>query len=246
MIPRFRICGIVGEQFKSFIQMLLNPLSKDDLGVLLDQLVEGNGLDHWRLLQRQVLGAGDEQFDICFGQNNKNFDEDEFEILQVTLADIAHDPAEIDPDRAMINYWEINEEKSGFSQIVGKKLEEGHFTYATLRTPLINGTEYILTFRGDNIQITDSLDENMVSASLVTWRSIGSIPDIRNEKQTKLGKRERQVLSWTSRGKTSFEISKILNLSEHTINNYVTNAANKLGTNNRVHTVCRAIMLGLI
>ena len=238
--------GIVDEQFKSFIQMLLNPLSKDDLEALLDQLVKGNGLDHWQLLQRQVLGAGHEQFDICLGQNSKNLDDDEFENLQITLTDIAHDPAEIDPSRAMINYWEVNEEESGFSRIDEKNSKDGQFIYATLRTPFINGTEYILTFRGDNIQITDSLDEKMVSAFLITWRSIGSIPDIRNDKQIKLGKRERQVLSWTSQGKTSFEISKILNLSEHTINNYVTNAANKLGTNNRVHTVCRAIMLGLI
>jgi DNA-binding CsgD family transcriptional regulator len=238
--------GIVDEQFKSFIQMLLNPLSKDDLEALLDQLVKGNGLDHWQLLQRQVLGAGHEQFDICLGQNSKNLDDDEFENLQITLTDIAHDPAEIDPSRAMINYWEVNEEESGFSRIDEKNSKDGQFIYATLRTPFINGTEYILTFRGDNIQITDALDEKMVSAFLITWRSIGSIPDIRNDKQIKLGKRERQVLSWTSQGKTSFEISKILNLSEHTINNYVTNAANKLGTNNRVHTVCRAIMLGLI
>ena len=36
-----------------------------DLEALLDQLVKGNGLDHWQLLQRQVLGAGHEQFDIC-------------------------------------------------------------------------------------------------------------------------------------------------------------------------------------
>jgi DNA-binding CsgD family transcriptional regulator len=237
---------IVDEQFKSFIQMLLNPLSKDDLEALLDQLVKGNGLEHWQLLQRQVLGAGHEQFDICLGQNSKNLDADEFENLQITLTDIAHDPAEIDPSRAMINYWEVNEEESGFSRIDEKKSKDGQFIYATLSSPFINGTEYILTFRGDNIQITDSLDEKMVSAFLITWRSIGSIPDIRNDKQIKLGKRERQVLSWTSQGKTSFEISKILNLSEHTINNYVTNAANKLGTNNRVHTVCRAIMLGLI
>lgn len=214
--------------------------------ILLDQLVNDNGLDHWQLLQRQVLGAGHEQFGICMGQTDGVIDEDEFEILQSTLTEIAHDPAEIDPSSAMINYWNFNNDDNIFSRITEIDGEINSFTYATLRSPFINGTEYILAFRGDNTQITDTLAENMVSAFLITWRSIGSIPEIHNDKQIKLGKRERQVLSWTSQGKTSFEISKILNLSEHTINNYVTNAANKLGTNNRVHTVCRAIMLGLI
>lgn len=242
----WNLVGIVDDQFKSFIQMLLDPLNRDDLEALLNQLVEDNGLDHWQLLQRQVLGAGHEQFDICLGQNTRNIDEDELEKLQITLTDLSHGPAGIDAKRAMIDYWIVNEEGNGFSRFDQGKANDGQFIFATLKTPFINGTEYILLFRGEDIQITDLLVENLISAFLITWRSIGSIPDIRSDKTIKLGKRERQVLSWTSQGKTSFEISKILNLSEHTINNYITNAANKLGTNNRVHTVCRAIMLGLI
>lgn len=238
--------GIVADQFKSFIQMLLDPLNRDGLEALLNQLVDDNGLDHWQLLQRQVLGAGLERYDICLGQNTRNFDEDELEKLQVTLTEISHGPAGIDTKRAMIDYWIVNEEGDGFSRIDERMAKDGQFIFATLKTPFINGTEYILIFRGEDIQITDLLVESMITAYLITWRSISSIPDIRKDKIVKLGKRERQVLSWTSQGKTSFEISKILNLSEHTINNYITNAANKLGTNNRVHTVCRAIMLGLI
>jgi len=56
----WNLVGIVDDQFKSFIQMLLDPLNRDDLEALLNQLVEDNGLDHWQLLQRQVLGAGHE------------------------------------------------------------------------------------------------------------------------------------------------------------------------------------------
>lgn len=61
-----------------------------------------------------------------------------------------------------------------------------------------------------------------------------------------LSKREQEVLAWTSQGKTSFEIAGILELSEHTINNYMANLINKLGATNRNHAVAIAIHLGLI
>lgn len=57
---------------------------------------------------------------------------------------------------------------------------------------------------------------------------------------------ERSCLVWCACGKTSGEIGTILSLSEHTVNHYFTIAGQKLGTNNRVHTVARAIKLGLI
>ena len=57
---------------------------------------------------------------------------------------------------------------------------------------------------------------------------------------------ERNCLVWCACGKTSGEIGTILSLSEHTVNHYFTLAGQKLGTNNRVHTVARAIKLGLI
>ena len=57
---------------------------------------------------------------------------------------------------------------------------------------------------------------------------------------------ERSCLVWCACGKTSAEIGDILNLSEHTVNHYFTLAAQKLDANNRVHTVAKAIQLGLI
>jgi DNA-binding CsgD family transcriptional regulator len=217
-----------------------------ELKNFLDAMVKKNGLDHWQLFQRQVTEPGNERFDICMGQESQFLKENEFQLLQNSLLEITHDPVEVDTDRNMITYWNFDIKGN---IIIKAGQDEGNkklFSYATLKTPFINGTECILVFKNKDNQITVELTENIVSAFLVAWRSISSFPEFRNARQVKLGKRERRVLSWTSQGKTSYEISKILNLSEHTINNYVTNAANKLGTNNRVHTVCRAIMLGLI
>ncbi len=67
-----------------------------------------------------------------------------------------------------------------------------------------------------------------------------------NEGLMSLSASERRCLVWCACGKTSSEIGEILSLSEHTVNHYFSLAAQKLGTNNRIHTVTKAIQLGVI
>ena len=72
------------------------------------------------------------------------------------------------------------------------------------------------------------------------------IDSVDQQGRQSLSASERSCLVWCACGKTSGEIGTILSLSEHTVNHYFTLAGQKLGTNNRVHTVARAIKLGLI
>lgn len=58
--------------------------------------------------------------------------------------------------------------------------------------------------------------------------------------------RERDCLDLSSHGLTSDEIAAQLGLSPHTVNQYLTNTARKLGAVNRVHVVAKALRLGLI
>lgn len=58
--------------------------------------------------------------------------------------------------------------------------------------------------------------------------------------------RERECLTWTARGKSAWAISRILNVSEHTINFHLKSAMRKLGTANRVAAVVLSIRTGLI
>lgn len=60
-----------------------------------------------------------------------------------------------------------------------------------------------------------------------------------------LSKREAECLLWTSEGKTSWETSVIMGLSERTIVFHLQNIAKKLNVKNRVQAVARAAMLGL-
>lgn len=69
--------------------------------------------------------------------------------------------------------------------------------------------------------------------------------DMQTPVRASLTPRETEVLRWTAEGKTSGEIAIITNLSEHTVNHYVTLATQKLGCSNRTQAVVRAIRTGL-
>lgn len=61
-----------------------------------------------------------------------------------------------------------------------------------------------------------------------------------------LAPREVECLRWTAEGKTQWEISVILSISEHTVETHLKNAARKLRTATRAHAVAEAFRSGLI
>lgn len=68
--------------------------------------------------------------------------------------------------------------------------------------------------------------------------SSGNVPSV--------SKRELECLKLTANGYTSEEIAKLLKLSVHTANQYLTNTAHKLNAVNRMQAVAKALRLGLI
>jgi DNA-binding CsgD family transcriptional regulator len=58
--------------------------------------------------------------------------------------------------------------------------------------------------------------------------------------------REREILRWAAVGKTSWEIGRITNLSERTINFHLQSAASKLGVSGRRAACAKAVALGII
>ena len=61
----------------------------------------------------------------------------------------------------------------------------------------------------------------------------------------RLTQREVEVLRWTAEGKTSWEISGILNLSERTVNFHLDRAKKKLGVFSKTHAVAKMYTLGI-
>ena len=54
------------------------------------------------------------------------------------------------------------------------------------------------------------------------------------------------VERWTMEGKTAWELSRILGISEQTVVRHLNNATHKLNCVNKHHAVVKALRLGLI
>ncbi|MDQ2632823.1 MAG: helix-turn-helix transcriptional regulator [Pseudomonadota bacterium] len=67
-----------------------------------------------------------------------------------------------------------------------------------------------------------------------------------NAKFPSISKRELECLKLTANGYTSDEIARLLKLSVHTANQYLTNTTQKLDAVNRMHAVAKALRMGLI
>lgn len=106
--------------------------------------------------------------------------------------------------------------------------------------------DYVVGMRGKNVEMSYELMGKMHIVARELKRALTRCLKKEFDALADLSKREQEVLAWTSQGKTSFEIAGILELSEHTINNYMANLINKLGATNRNHAVAIAIHLGLL
>ncbi len=83
-------------------------------------------------------------------------------------------------------------------------------------------------------QVLNSALENYINSGSV------NIPEIT------LTTREAEVLRWTADGKTSYEISIILGISERTVNFHLNNVMAKLNSNNKISATVKALALSLI
>lgn len=59
-------------------------------------------------------------------------------------------------------------------------------------------------------------------------------------------KRERDCLLWASEGKTSWEISQILGVSERTVNFHLSNCIEKTNSSNRLQAIAKCVVTNLI
>lgn len=71
-------------------------------------------------------------------------------------------------------------------------------------------------------------------------------PKLKGEDIPKLTKREVDVLSWTAQGKTAWEVSVILGMSEKTVNFHLGNAMRKLEVNSKHQAVLKCVAAGVL
>ncbi|RDK02748.1 LuxR family transcriptional regulator [Paraburkholderia lacunae] len=61
-----------------------------------------------------------------------------------------------------------------------------------------------------------------------------------------LTEREREILCWTSEGKSSQEVGMILNIAPSTVNFHINKILSKMGAINKMQAAVRAVALGII
>jgi LuxR family quorum-sensing transcriptional regulator LasR len=112
----------------------------------------------------------------------------------------------------------------------------------------------VISFAGDARPDRDFnrvVAENMPALSLVRDYAFASSIKFFNandahEQAPRLTRRELEVLNWVMAGKSSWEIARITNCSEATINFHMANVRQKFNVNTRQQAVVKAISLGLI
>lgn len=115
-----------------------------------------------------------------------------------------------------------------------------------------NGVGGLLTLARSH----DDLSPKELSASSLMMSWLGQIahegmsqfllPRLMPEITIELSAREIEVLQWTAEGKTSADVSEILNIAERTVNFHINNAMAKLGVCNKTAAAIKAALLGLL
>ncbi len=103
--------------------------------------------------------------------------------------------------------------------------------------------------RGDARKLINAKLADLTILSMVAHEKARTILKPRSVLGTgavRLSKREREVMQWIAGGKSAWDISVILGLSEATVRHYTASALTKLNCHDRTHAAVRAVVFGLI
>lgn len=123
----------------------------------------------------------------------------------------------------------------------------GMKTTAVMPLHSLEGERFLLQFDGDRCPVEQP---ELNELGMIALHAFDVFEKLRRSERISLpgplSARELEVVRWTSQGKTSVEIGRILSLSDHTVNAHMTNAIKKMDCVNRTQLVAKAIRLGLI
>jgi LuxR family transcriptional regulator, quorum-sensing system regulator BjaR1 len=115
----------------------------------------------------------------------------------------------------------------------------------------------LITLEGEVVMVSlggeklDVSDDAIRIIELASTYAIGRAIQLSSEEKTidlhrELTPREKECMRWAAAGKSEWEISQILGISEHTSEKHLLNAKSKLGAANRVQAIAEAIRHGYI
>ncbi|KKX30171.1 LuxR family transcriptional regulator [Rhizobium sp. LC145] len=146
--------------------------------------------------------------------------------------------------------WSIDEKNDDLAipePIVELQHRFGMPTHLAMGLTSVDGERFALHFAGSR-RLPRQVEINELT--MLSLQAFDVFDRIRRSSRANvsglLSSRELEVVRWTAQGKTSVEIGRILSLSDHTVNAYMTNAIKKMDCVNRTQLVAKAIRLKLI
>lgn len=136
-------------------------------------------------------------------------------------------------------------------RVMGESHDAGLAVGLTVPIHGVRGAVHIVSFAGSQQKAVplDSAARSVLRLLALqfhaAYEALGSSHD-KNHWHAGLTPREREVLLWAARGKSSWEIAQILRMSEHTARFHTKNAMQKLDAGSKILAVVKAIRLGLI
>lgn len=155
-----------------------------------------------------------------------------------------------------VTNWQEAYERSSMSDEVKRVLQldlesfgrNDGFAYG-IRSP-INDFQYFFSFSGQRIENNNRtrliLKYTIPHLSHAMTRITTPVNHLNADNRIILTHRELEVLKWLKEGKGNYEISRILNISERTVNFHANNIREKLNAGNRTHAVAIALEKKLI
>ena len=109
-----------------------------------------------------------------------------------------------------------------------------------------HGQSGVVLFMGPAIVVDELSLCDIHARCFALFNAVARVRSPESGKTPSMSKRELECLRLTANGQTSEDIARLLGLSVHTANQYLTNATQKLNAVNRMHAVAKALRLGLI
>jgi LuxR family quorum sensing-dependent transcriptional regulator len=114
----------------------------------------------------------------------------------------------------------------------------------------IMGFRAIVTYASDRIDLSSEARGALHMISIYAHNKIKELKSGGKggllERAIHLTPREKECISWCADGKTAWEISAILGISERTVSHILENAQKKMNTTNRTQLVAESLRAGLI
>ena len=123
---------------------------------------------------------------------------------------------------------------------LGQSIKQGDLHHGILMSIRAN------EMSNERLAALHSTGSSMLSKFSGQGKSSEKSDDKKPQKRSILTAGERRVMLWCGNGKTSFEISRILGLSEHTVNHYIASAVRKLDATNRTHAIAKALKMNIV